>query len=352
MDRAVKLSELTTLGLGGPAKRFVSAQTEESLIALVQDADARGEPVLVIGGGSNLVVCDEGFEGLVVRVDTRGLVANDDAARVTLEVAAGEPWDELVGRCVSEGWSGVECLAGIPGRVGATPMQNVGAYGQEVRDTITRVRVWDRQKNQARSLDASECRFQYRSSMLKDEAPRFLVISVAFSLIKSVHSAPIRYAELARALGVAEGDRAPLAKVRETVITLRRGKGMVLDASDSDATSAGSFFMNPTLAPDELRALDARVADRLGQGVVAPRFPADGGKTKVAAAWLIERAGFGKGYGHGKVGISSKHALALVNRGGATTAELLALAREIRDGVRSAFGVTLVVEPQTVGCVV
>lgn len=342
----MRLSEHTTLRLGGPAKRFVIAQTSAELVATVASADESGEPVLVLGGGSNLVVADAGFDGVVVHVQTHGITETG----TRLRVAAGESWDELVTRCVARGLRGVECLAGIPGRVGATPMQNVGAYGQEVKDTITSVRVWDRREKRERTLSNADCAFSYRSSALKDQAPRFLVLEVELELERNVQSAPIKYAELARALEVAEGESAPLERVRDTVVMLRRGKGMVSDATDPDSVSAGSFFMNPTLTAEQLGELDSRVRAKLGETARAPRFPGDRGTSKVAAAWLIERAGFHKGHGEGRVGISSKHALALVHRGGGSTSELIALARTIRDGVRDAFGVTLVAEPQMVGC--
>ena len=344
------LADHTTLRLGGPARRSVVAKTDEELVSAVRDADARGEPVLVLGGGSNLVVSDAGFEGVVVAVRSRGVQRVESGAEVTLDVAAGEDCDAFVSRAVEDGLSGVEALSGIPGLVGATPMQNVGAYGQEVKDTIVLVRLWDRRAREAVTFDAVACAFRYRESRLKDEAGRYLVLGVSFRLARSMQSAPIAYAELARALGVKEGERAPLDRVRETVVALRRGKGMVLDAADPDSRSAGSFFMNPIVSDADLPALDARVRARLGDAVQVPRFPASAGKTKLPAAWLIERAGFAKGHGAGRVGISGKHTLALVNRGGGTTAELLALAREVQAGVASAFGVTLVPEPVLVGC--
>jgi UDP-N-acetylmuramate dehydrogenase len=346
----VRLADHTTLRLGGPARRAVVANTEEALVATVRDADARGEPVLVLGGGSNLVVADEGFDGVVVQVETRGEARHDEGDLALVDVAAGEDWDAFVARAVGEGLSGVEALSGIPGRVGATPIQNVGAYGQEVKDTLRAVRLWDRRAGAAVTLARAECDFRYRESRLKDEPGRWLVLGVTFALAKTMQSAPIAYAELARALGAAEGERAPLARVRSTVLALRRGKGMVLDPADPDSTSAGSFFMNPIVLDAELPAIEARVRARLGDGVAMPRFPAAGGRTKLAAAWLIERAGFAKGFGEGRIGISGKHTLALVNRGGGTTAELLALARTVRQGVRDAFGVTLQPEPVMVGC--
>jgi UDP-N-acetylmuramate dehydrogenase len=342
----VRLSKLTTLRLGGPAARYAEAPTEEALVQAVRAADEAGEPLLVLAGGSNVVVADEGFPGTVVRIATRG-VARDGAA---LEVAAGESWDTLVADCVARGLAGVECLAGIPGSVGATPIQNVGAYGQEVAETITAVRVLDRTDGQVRVLAPAECGFTYRSSAFKRKPGRWVVLAVRFGLEASERSAPIRYAELARALGVEVGARAPLAQAREAVLALRRGKGMVLDAADPDTVSAGSFFTNPVLDADAFAALQARVAERLGADVRPPAWPDADAHVKTSAAWLIERAGFHRGDGDPEgIAISSKHTLALTNRGAGTTAQLVALAREIAAGVHDAFGVDLVPEPVFVG---
>ena len=313
-------------------------------MAQILDADRRGEPVLVLGGGSNLVVGDGGFDGLVVHVASRGVRVSRDGERVRLEVAAGEPWDALVERCVEEGWSGVECLSGIPGLVGATPIQNVGAYGQEVKETICEVRALDRRAGAVTSFDASRCRFTYRASAFKGDE-RFVVLAVTFALEPRPESAPLRYAELTRALTIEHGERAPLGEVRRAVVALRRAKGMVLDPNDPDSVSAGSFFVNPLLDAAELEALEERLATRGLDPASLPRFPGDDRRTKVSAAWLIERAGFAKGWGQGRVGISRKHALALVNRGGATASELIAVARSIQRGVREAFGVALLPEP-------
>jgi UDP-N-acetylmuramate dehydrogenase len=334
----VRLSELTTLRLGGPAERYVEASTDEAVVEVVR----AGEPLLVMAGGSNLVVADEGFPGTVLRIATRG-VAREGG---TLEVAAGEPWDPLVARCVAQGLEGFECLAGIPGSVGATPIQNVGAYGQEVAETIVGVRVLDRARDTVEELAPAACGFTYRSSAFKRAPGRWVVLAVRFELKRSELSAPIRYAELARALDVELGDRAPLAQVREAVLALRRRKGMVLDAADPDTTSAGSFFTNPILDADAFAALLAR----LGPDVRPPSWPEADGRVKTSAAWLIERAGFHRGDGDPKgIAISTKHTLALTNRGGGTTAQLVALAREIAAGVHDAFGVDLTPEPVLVG---
>ncbi len=344
------LSAHTSLRLGGPAHRWVRVTTEHELMAAVGEADAAGEPVLVLGGGSNLVVADEGFDGTVVEVATRGISADVDGSGdpscsgATVTVAAGESWDDLVAEAVERGWIGVEALSGIPGSVGATPIQNVGAYGQDVSQTIARVRVWDRVLRGVRTFAAADCHFGYRTSRFKADPGRHVVLDVTFQLRQGVLGAPVAYAELARTLGVAEGGRAPLRDVREAVLGLRRGKGMVLDPDDHDTWSAGSFFTNPFLTPEQAAALPAE----------APRWEQPDGTLKSSAAWLIEHAGFGKGYTSAaageRVGLSTKHTLALTNRGGATTAELLVLAREIRDGVEASYGVRLVNEPVTVGC--
>ena len=329
----MRLSELTTLRLGGPAARYVEAPSEEAVIEAVTAADRAGEPLLVLAGGSNVVVADEGFPGTVVRIATRG-VARDGAV---LEVAAGEPWDPLVADCVASALAGVECLAGIPGSVGATPIQNVGAYGQEVAETIQAVRALDRADATVQSLAPADCGFTYRSSVFKREPGRWVVLSVRFALEPSERSAPIRYPELARALRVEVGARAPSAEVREAVLGLRRGKGMVLDPDDADTVSAGSFFTNPVLDAGAFAALQVRAAQRLGRDVPPPAWPQDGGQVKTSAAWLIERAGFRRGQGNPQ-GIAIS-----------TTAELLALAREIADGVQAAFGVALGPAPVCVG---
>jgi UDP-N-acetylmuramate dehydrogenase len=342
----VRLSDLTTLRLGGPAARYVEATSEQALIDAVLEADRSGEPLLVLAGGSNVVVADEGFPGTVVRVATGG-VAREGA---NLEVAAGESWDPLVADCVAGGLAGVECLAGIPGSVGATPIQNVGAYGQEVAETISAVRVLDRADGAVRTLAPADCAFTYRSSAFKREPGRWVVLAVSFALEASERSAPIRYPELARTLGVEIGARAPLADVREAVLALRRGKGMVLDPGDADTVSAGSFFTNPVLDADAFAALRARAAKRLGPDAPPPAWPDADGHVKTSAAWLIEHAGFHRGHGNPEgIAISGKHTLALTNRGAGTTAELIALAREIAGGVRETFGVALVPEPVLVG---
>lgn len=340
------LAPLTTFRLGGPAARLVTAVTDHEVITAVREADASGTPLLIIGGGSNLVISDKGFDGTALHVATTGFRLDG----TTLELAAGENWSDAVARTVEAGLAGIECLAGIPGSAGATPVQNVGAYGQDVSQTITEVVAYDRHAGETVVLRNADCGFSYRHSRFKADPERYVVLRVRFELEDADGmSAPIRYPETARALGVEAGDRVPAATARETVLKLRAGKGMVLDPEDHDTWSAGSFFTNPVLSPEQHAAFLERVAQRLGDDVQPPAFPAGDGLVKTSAAWLIDKAGFTKGYGDGPARISTKHTLALTNRGAATTEDLLALAREVRDGVHRAFGVTLVNEPVTVG---
>ncbi len=376
LTEQVPLSGYTTLRLGGPAARLSEVRTADDLAAAVRQIDASGEPLLVLGGGSNLVVCDEGFPGTVLRVATTGLGARETGEQVAVTVAAGENWDRFVEWSVAEKLAGIECLAGIPGLAGATPIQNVGAYGQEVAATVSSVTVLDRSTGSVTAMSGGQCRFAYRTSVFKRTAwpgpasepgpqaaavpgptGRYVVLDVTFALERDPMSVPVKYAELARKLAIEVGERAPLADVRAAVLDLRRGKGMVLDPADPDTVSAGSFFTNAVLGPGELARLE-RVAAVRSPGIRVPTFPAgteaDGvvvpGSVKVPAAWLIEQAGFGKGYpGGGAARISSKHTLALTNAGGARTAELIGLAREIAAGVRSQFGIELAHEPVLVG---
>jgi UDP-N-acetylmuramate dehydrogenase len=343
----VKLADYTTVRLGGPARGFVRASTDEELVEAVRAADASGEPVLILGGGSNLVVADEGFDGTVIQVATRGV--SRGAGPGVLTVAAGEDWDTVVARTVAEGLAGLECLSGIPGLAGATPIQNVGAYGQEVSETITGVRVYDRGAGEVLEIPSARCGFGYRTSRFRG-ADRFVVLSVTFGLAVQARSVPVRYAELAAILGVSPGDQVESTEARSAVIELRQRKGMVIDPADPDTRSVGSFFVNPVLDRAALAAVEAAARARYGPETRVPRFAAGDGLAKVPAAWLIERAGFARGYSLGDgARISSKHTLALVNPGSASTAALMALAREIRDGVRDAFGVTLTPEPVLVG---
>ena len=338
--RGVPLSEWTTLGLGGPADVLVEVDDVGSLSAVLAEAEAGARPVLVLGGGSNLVISDDGFPGTVVRVGIKGVNVEPDGEGALVRAGAGEDWSSLVSSCVAEGLSGIECLSGIPGLAGGAPVQNVGAYGQEVAGTIVAVTVWDRPRHCTRELAPSDCGFAYRDSVFK-RGSTYVVTEVCFRLQRSALSQPLRYAELARHLGCELGQGAPLQLTAQAVLDLRRSKGMVLDRSDPDTRSAGSFFTNPVLDDLQLARLRELAPD-------VPTFPAPPG-TKVPAAWLVERAGFAKGYRQGGAAISTKHALALTARQGGTTADLLALARAVRDGVHGRFGVLLEPEPVLVG---
>lgn len=340
------LAPLTTLRLGGPARRLVQATTDEDVIETVRRADRSGEPLLILAGGSNLVIGDQGFDGTVLHIATRGFQRQG----TDLHLAAGENWSDAVARTVTAGLAGIECLAGIPGSAGATPIQNVGAYGQEVASTIVEVTAYDRRTAERVVLTGEQCAFAYRDSRFKAEPDRHVVLGVRLRLEDAGGlSGPVRYAEVASALGIAQGERAPAATVREAVLRLRSGKGMVLDPADHDTWSAGSFFTNPVLDSEQYPRFLARVQDRLGGDIQPPTYPAADDRVKTSAAWLIDKAGFGRGYGSGPARISTKHTLALTNRGTAKTDDLLALAREVRDGVRETFGIELVNEPVLVG---
>jgi UDP-N-acetylmuramate dehydrogenase len=329
--RDVRLADLTTLAVGGPIERLVEVTDAEELVSAVRDADEAGRPLLLLGGGSNVVAPDEGWPGDVVLVRSHGIHREGDR----LTVQAGHDWDELVAFTVEHHLAGVEALSGIPGSTGATPVQNVGAYGQEVAQTITAVRVYDRAEKSERVLTPAECGFDYRDSRLKREPGRFVVLDVTFALHPDSRSRPVGYAELARRLGVEIGETAPLTDVRNTVLDLRRGKGMVLDPGDPDSRSAGSFFTNPIVPARQ--AVDG-----------CPNWPAGDGQVKLSAAWLVQSAGFGRGTRLGHVGTSSRHSLALTTEPGATAAELLAFADRVIVAVREQFGVTLVPEPTAV----
>ena len=340
------LSRHTTLRLGGPATRLATVTHQDELIDIIRQT---GGDFFLLAGGSNVVISDSGVDTTVVLIRSTGIELDPDGDDVLLTVQAGQPWDDLVNLCVTEGLSGIECLSGIPGSAGATPIQNVGAYGQEVAETISSVRVLDRADDVVRELAPAECGFAYRTSRFRAQ-DRFVVLSVTFRLRRDPLSAPLRYGELARALDSDPGARVPLAEVRAAVLALRAGKGMVLDPADPDTNSVGSFFTNPVLSQADHAALVAR-ADEVAR-TQPPSWPAEDGGVKVSAAWLIERAGFAKGYhgGHLGVAISGKHTLALTNRGTGTTGSLLSLAREIRDGVAKIFDVELHPEPVLVGC--
>ncbi|MGW1342110.1 UDP-N-acetylmuramate dehydrogenase [Kribbella sp. NPDC002412] len=334
MKTHVRLADFTTLRIGGVADKLVEVTTEDDLVTAVRDADAAGEPVLLLSGGSNVVIGDDGFRGTVIKVATRGIrVDADMCSGAMVHIQAGEDWDAVVQRAIAEEWSGLESMSGIPGLTGSTPVQNVGAYGHEVAETIASVRVWDRVDHQIRTFYAADCGFSYRNSRFKADPSRYVVLEVVFQLRLGDLSAPVGYAELARVLEVEPGSRAPMTDVREAVLGLRRGKGMVLDEADHDTWSAGSFFTNPIL--------DAAADVPAG----APQWPQPDGRVKTSAAWLIEHSGIAKGFAIGAASVSTKHTLALTNRGGATAKEILALAAHIRAQVQQAFGITLVNEP-------
>lgn len=354
MTEQTLLSSLTTLGVGGPAGSFIEATTEAEIIDAVRAADQAGQQLLIIGGGSNLVVADSGYPGTVLRIASSGYTVDseDSCGGASVVVQAGHNWDELVHQTVLHAWSGLEALSGIPGRTGGTPVQNVGAYGSDVSQTISSIRVWDRQRNAVQTFTNSELKFSYRDSVLKRTtaagSPRYVVLTVGFQLALGRMSAPIKYAELARVLGVEVGQRAYSLDVRRAVLALRASKGMVLDPADRDTWSTGSFFTNP-IVPEAVAA--ALPHD-------APRFPGGAdGLVKLSAAWLIDRAGFAKGFGledgsaaGTRAALSTKHTLAITNRGSASARDVLAIARQVRDGVRDVFGIELEPEPLLIGC--
>lgn len=369
-DAGPSLAELTTLRVGGPVRRYVGTSTEAELVEAVRTADDAGEQVLVLGGGSNLLVADEPFDGVVVQDLRQGLdaVADDACAGAGVTVPAGQPWDAVVETAAEQGWMGVEALSGIPGSTGATPVQNVGAYGQEVAGVLSSVRVYDRLERRTRTYAVGELGLGYRTSMLKRSLSepsggrvwgptgRWVVLEVALQMRLATLGAPVRYPELARTLGVEVGARVPARDVRAAVLELRRGKGMVLDAADHDTWSAGSFFTNPVMTTAQADAqlpADApryQVSDHTRIAQIGAAAPVVAGMVKTSAAWLISHAGFDKGYGLTPAAtLSTKHSLALTNRGGATAADLLELARAVRDGVESAYGVRLEPEPVLVG---
>jgi UDP-N-acetylmuramate dehydrogenase len=346
----VPLAPYTTLGVGGPARFLAEPHTEEDLLAILDFAARKEYKIFVLGGGSNVVVSDAGFPGLVLRVALRGVQEESGGCSCRLRAAAGEDWDAFVSRCVAAELGGVECLSGIPGTVGGTPVQNVGAYGQEVSESIRSVRAVDRTSLKVVELNAPDCRFAYRSSIFNSsQLERYVVLAVTYEL--SRHYAPrLQYADLQRHFA---GAAAPptLAEVRRAVLEIRRRKGMLLIAGDPDARSAGSFFKNPLLSARALEEVEARArsSGALGAAQSMPSFPADGGQAKIPAAWLIEHAGFTKGCSDGQAGLSTKHALAIVNRGGARSEDILRLMRKVQRAVRSAFGVELAAEPVFVG---
>ncbi|WP_285727930.1 UDP-N-acetylmuramate dehydrogenase [Psychromicrobium xiongbiense] len=359
----IPLAELTTLGVGGPARHLVRATSEAEIIEAVRAADDAGERLLILGGGSNVVVGDAGFDGIAVQIASQGYAVSTDSSAdgsgaVSVVVQAGENWDDFVHQSVLHGWSGLEALSGIPGSSGATPVQNVGAYGTDVAATIAAVRTWDRQEQVVRTFTHDDCEFGYRDSRFKRSilrgAPRFVVLTVEFRLALGQMSAPVRYSELAARLGVDVGQRAPALEVRGAVLALRASKGMLLNPTDRDSHSTGSFFTNPVVSlaqaqrlPEDAPRFPVRVVDPLAAG-----SPADE-QVKLSAAWLISHAGFDRGFGAeltgGRATLSTKHSLAVTNRGGATAQDVLILARAVQRGVQERFGVLLEPESQLVG---
>lgn len=346
LQENVPLAPLTTIGIGGPARFFFRARSVDGLREALAWADSRRQPVFVLGGGSNLLIADRGFEGLVIHADLRGVsvengAVESDGAFVQVNVAAGEPWDAFVAMAVTNGWAGIECLSGIPGSTGATPIQNVGAYGQDVGETIVGVEVLDRATHRVEWFTREQCRFEYRQSVFKSaQRDRFVVLSVTFRLRQN-GCATIRYPELHKFIEERGITTANLQGVRDAVLAIRKRKGMVLDPADPDTRSDGSFFMNPVLSAEQYEAFARKAPE-------APHYPA-GGQVKLSAAWLIEHAGFQKGFIHGNVGLSSKHTLAVINRGGGTAAEVVELVTMIQDRVRDAFGVEILPEPNFIG---
>ena len=344
------LAPLCSLELGGPARYLVEALDEETVIGALHWARECGIAVIVLGGGSNVVIADRGFDGLVVLMVQRGIEMRREGGAVRITAQAGEPWDPFVQLTVSEGLAGIECLSGIPGLVGAVPVQNVGAYGQEVSETISSVRVLDRKTLKISEMAPKECRFAYRTSIFKNEqADRFVILAVSFTLLPGGPAA-VRYAELKSAIG-ASNVEPTLAHAREAVIALRRRKSMVFDPTDENRRSVGSFFLNPVVSAEKATYI---VENTLSDGVVSnsydiPQFPVEGGKVKLAAGWLLEHAGVRMGKRRGPVGVSSRHVLALVHHGGGTTSELLEFARHVRNAVAERFDVMLKPEPVLIG---
>ena len=334
------LSNFTTLKVGGPAQKIVHAHTEDELVEFVKAADKAGEQVLILGGGSNLLISDAGFAGTVIRVESKGNALDYDACSGgMIEVSAGEDWDKFVALTIEKGFADLESLSGIPGTIGGAPIQNIGAYGHEVSETIARVKAYDRTKGEITTFTSEQCRFSYRNSVFKAEAGRYVILNVAFQLRKDEQSLPITYAELAKFLSVNIGDRAPVVEVRKAILQLRGRKGMLIDAGDVNSNSAGSFFVNPIL--------NKEMADKLPAD--APRWPQTDGRVKTSAAWLMEHAGVNKGEKLAGAQISNKHVLALTNSGDATAGDIVELAKRARAKVFEKFGVKLEAEVQLVG---
>ena len=334
------LRDYTSLRVGGPASNFVEVSTEAEVIAAIEAAG--DTPILVIGGGTNVLIADSGFKGTVIHISNHEVTSEVDACSgATLTIGAGENWDEFVQATINRGFAGLETLSGIPGTVGAAPIQNIGAYGHEVSEFITQVRTYDRQAKAIKTFTNSECEFEYRNSIFKRNPGRYIVLSVQYQLRIGEISAPITYAELAAKLGTAVGDKAPVVQVRDAVMQLRAAKGMLLDPDDKDSWSAGSFFTNPIVSIE--------VASTLPED--APRWPTADGRVKTSAAWLIQNSGIEKGYKHGGAQISSKHVLALTNSGAASAADIVELAREVQKSVLDKFAISLEAEVNIVGTI-
>lgn len=364
-DGATRFSEMTTIAVGGPVSDVVLATTEDDLIAAIKNADDAGRPLLMLGGGSNILAGDSPFEGVVVR-DMRSNIWTVDESGcggAVLRATAGTPWDELVVYTIEHGWMGVEAMSGIPGTVGAAPVQNIGAYGQEVAESIASVRTYDRQTQEIKTLFLSDLNFGYRTSLFKESmmsgqwgpSPRWIVLDVEFHMRRATLSRPIQYAQLASKLGVTLGERVPATKVRDAVLELRRSKSMVLDDDDRNTYSLGSFFTNPVLTEEQAAQLPPEaprfgVSDGAAINQIGAAAPKIAGQIKTSAAWLISHAGFDAGYGMpGPAALSTQHCLSLTNRGGASSAEIGELAQKIRQAVQEKFGITLVPEPVLVG---
>lgn len=332
------LDKYTSLRVGGPAKKIVNVSTEAEIIAAIEEAG--DSPVLIIGGGSNVLISDSGFEGTVIHIANNQAESEVDACSgATLTIGAGEDWDQFVATTIARGFAGLETLSGIPGTVGAAPIQNIGAYGHEVSEFITRVRTYDRETKAIKTFTNAECEFEYRNSHFKKHPGRYIVLSVQFQIRSGEISTPITYVELAKKLGIAVGEKAPVTDTRKAVMELRAAKGMLLNPDDKDSWSAGSFFTNPIISTE--------IASNLPAG--APKWPMADGRVKTSAAWLIEHSGIDKGQSHGGARISTKHVLALTNSGGATAEELVELAREVRACVQEKFAITLEPEVNLVG---
>jgi UDP-N-acetylmuramate dehydrogenase len=347
----VPLSEYSTIGLGGPARIFSLCTSVDQIRSALDYARQTGTPVQILAGGSNIIFPDEGFDGLVLSIALRGIKTEEHAEDVIIDIAAGEPWDAIVARAVEHGWAGLECLSGIPGTAGATPIQNVGAYGQEIAETLCAVIALDRTSGKEVRFEAKDCRFGYRQSRFKGtDRDRYIITCVRFRLLKE-GTAAVRYPELQRELearggiGPDTGGRNALRAVRQAVLAIRRRKSMVIDPQDEHSRSVGSFFTNPVVSRGTFETVEMRWS-KSGGGSPIPTFPVEDG-LKIPAAWLVERSGYPRGFRQGGVGISARHALALVNYGG-TTSELLMLAETIREKVRDVFGITLEFEPVVV----